>query len=106
MTITKYEHACMLLEEQGKQLLIDPGTFTKSLESLPNLTAIVITHAHFDHLDRDKVTEFSKASKAPIFSTSEVADQLDSLDVTIVEPGKEYQVGPFQMTFYGEDHAP
>jgi L-ascorbate metabolism protein UlaG (beta-lactamase superfamily) len=96
----------MLLEEQEKQLLIDPGSFTKSLESLPHLAAIVVTHAHFDHLDKDRVMELSKASKAPVFSTSEVAEQLQGADVTVVEPGKEYQVGPFQMTFYGQDHAP
>jgi L-ascorbate metabolism protein UlaG (beta-lactamase superfamily) len=106
MTITKYEHACMLLEEQEKQLLIDPGSFTKSLESLPNLAAIIVTHAHFDHLDKDRVMELSKASKAPVFSTAEVAEQLKGADVTVVEPGKEYQVGPFQMVFYGQDHAP
>jgi L-ascorbate metabolism protein UlaG (beta-lactamase superfamily) len=30
MTITKYEHACLSIEEEGKKLVIDPGQFSPS----------------------------------------------------------------------------
>jgi L-ascorbate metabolism protein UlaG (beta-lactamase superfamily) len=28
MKLTKYTHACIVLEEQGEKLVIDPGGFT------------------------------------------------------------------------------
>lgn len=106
MNITKYEHACLVVEEQGKQLLIDPGKFAESLPDLPNLVAIIVTHAHFDHLDSEKVAGLSKKYKAPIFTTNEAKNELPGVDVTTPELGKEFQVGPFSLEFFGEQHAP
>lgn len=54
MRITKYLHSCLLVEEQDKIILFDPGVFTyneKALtaEKLTNLDYILITHEHPDH---------------------------------------------------------
>jgi hypothetical protein len=35
MRITKHEHACLRLEREGSQLIIDPGSFTLPLQDLP-----------------------------------------------------------------------
>lgn len=55
MNITKYLHSCLLIEEQGKTLLLDPGQYTYEaqvfpLETLKQLDYIVITHEHPDHM--------------------------------------------------------
>lgn len=54
MKITKYLHSCLLIEEAGKTILIDPGEYTYDayvfpLETLPALDNIIITHEHADH---------------------------------------------------------
>lgn len=54
MHITKYLHSCLLVEEQGKTMLIDPGNFTYNahvfaVDKLEKLDYILITHEHEDH---------------------------------------------------------
>ncbi len=56
MKITKYVHSCLLVEEQGKTALIDPGNYTfqskaLDLRYIEKLDFVLITHEHQDHLD-------------------------------------------------------
>ena len=51
MKLTKYEHACVVLEDQGQKLVIDPGMFSPDFNDLRDITALVITHQHGDHFD-------------------------------------------------------
>ena len=50
MRITKYGHACLLLEEGSARILIDPGAFSQGFEELTGLTAVLLTHQHMDHV--------------------------------------------------------
>ena len=55
MKITKYVHSCLLVEEQGKTALIDPGSYTFQSKALDvryieKLDFVLITHEHSDHL--------------------------------------------------------
>jgi L-ascorbate metabolism protein UlaG (beta-lactamase superfamily) len=54
MQTTKYLHSCLLVEEQNKTILIDPGVFTYNehaldINKLNKLDYIAITHEHADH---------------------------------------------------------
>jgi L-ascorbate metabolism protein UlaG (beta-lactamase superfamily) len=54
MRITKYLHSCLLVEEQDKTILIDPGQYTYQskvfpFESVKKLDYLLITHEHNDH---------------------------------------------------------
>ncbi|MDO8654875.1 MAG: MBL fold metallo-hydrolase, partial [bacterium] len=51
-----YVHSCLLVEEQGKTALIDPGNYTfqskaLDLRYIEKLDFVLITHEHQDHLD-------------------------------------------------------
>jgi L-ascorbate metabolism protein UlaG (beta-lactamase superfamily) len=55
MRISKHLHSCLLIEDNGTTVLLDPGIFTfneKALDiaSLQKLDYIAITHEHFDHM--------------------------------------------------------
>lgn len=54
MEITHLGHACLLVEVADQRVLIDPGTFS-DLDGLRDLTAVVVTHQHPDHVDPDRV---------------------------------------------------
>ncbi len=55
MRVTKEEHACLLVENEGKTLVVDPGSFTTALVGLTDVVAIVITHEHADHWTDDQL---------------------------------------------------
>jgi len=55
MKISKHIHSCLLVEDEGKTILIDPGKYSydeKALNvvSLEKLDMIAITHQHSDHM--------------------------------------------------------
>jgi L-ascorbate metabolism protein UlaG (beta-lactamase superfamily) len=100
--LTKYTHACVRLEKDGKVLLIDPGAWVEDA-ALQGVDAILVTHEHPDHLDADRV----KASDAPIWTNSGVSAQLGELGdrVTVIEGGKSFEAAGFSVSAFGNDHA-
>ncbi len=107
MVITKYEHACIVVEEAGQRLVIDPGVFSKSLPgNITGVVAIVITHSHQDHLQESAVKQLiTNNPDVKIFSTQQVADEFQNLQVTIAEPGSTQRIGAFTLAFFGGNHA-
>src|SRR4051812_49059415 len=100
MNITKYEHACVVIEEQGKKLVIDPGEFTTSLADFSNITAVVVTHMHGDHLDPVKLrTIFLANPEARFFGTAEVAKEVPDIPFTAVTGGAAETIAPFKLAF-------
>ena len=57
MKLTKFTHACVRLEKEGRVLVLDPGTFSETDQALAGAAAVLITHEHPDHIDVDAVTE-------------------------------------------------
>jgi len=54
MRITKYGHACVALEKDGRRIVLDPGSLTE-LDATEGADAILITHQHFDHFAEQTV---------------------------------------------------
>ncbi|MBO1770831.1 MBL fold metallo-hydrolase [Agrococcus sp. TF02-05] len=105
MRVTKREHACMILDEDGRQLVIDPGNQTGPV-SAPDLVAIVITHEHADHWDAGRLRELLAANPGtPIYAPAGVAAAAEEFDVTVVEAGERVTAGPFRLRFFGGTHA-
>jgi len=106
MKITKYEHACIVVEMDGKRLVIDPGSFTKSLTDLQNIVGVVITHVHADHFEKDLVASILAANTdAPVISVKEVTDQLKDVATITIDAGDHKTIGPFSLEFFGGRHA-
>lgn len=107
MNVTKYEHACLLIEEQGQKLLIDPGVFSESCQDFENVCGVIVTHVHPDHFDIAKITKIvDQNPKVRIFTVQDVADKLgEQAAVTVVSAGQQADCGPFSLEFFGELHA-
>jgi L-ascorbate metabolism protein UlaG (beta-lactamase superfamily) len=104
MKLTKHPHAHLTLEQANQKLIIDPGIFSADLGDIANVTAIIVTHSHADHLDADHITQIQAANPSvQLFTTADVAELLDG--ATVVQHGERITVGAFELRFYGQEHA-
>lgn len=112
MRISKYVHSCLLLEKAAGKLLFDPGTFSFAegavkAEQFRDLTAILITHAHPDHLEEAALkTILANNSSATVFANSDVQRQLSKKGIAaeVFESGSR-NVGDFEVTALAAAHA-
>ncbi|TWH19597.1 MBL fold metallo-hydrolase [Prauserella rugosa] len=82
LRVTWFGHASTLVELDGARLLVDPMWSDRAspsrvvgprrlfalphgLGDLPQVDAIILSHDHYDHLDRDTVRELARRQNAP-----------------------------------------
>jgi L-ascorbate metabolism protein UlaG (beta-lactamase superfamily) len=118
-------HATMLLRVGGRTILTDPVLSTRvglglglmtggpkrlvapalSLDELPPLDLILISHAHFDHLDRPTLYRLSK--KTPVITSEHNRDLIADLgfrDVSELRWGESHAVGGLRVTACEVNH--
>jgi L-ascorbate metabolism protein UlaG (beta-lactamase superfamily) len=112
MKLTKYTHACIRLEKDGKVLVLDPGTFSESAEALDGAHAVLITHEHPDHVDVPAMTRALEASAGlAVFAPAGVAATLQeeapqaAERIHPVEPGSAFDAACFEVRSFGGQHA-
>lgn len=82
MRITKYIHSCLLIEKDADKILFDPGLFTfvegiVKPSQFQNLSAIVLTHNHPDHIDADSLKQIvENNANAVVLANSEIIEKL------------------------------
>ncbi len=109
MQISKLEHACLLLSIGSEQLVIDPGSYTRDLDELGPVSAVVITHVHDDHCSEEQLSRLLATNpKLQVFGTGEVchrlAKSMPELATHEVHHGDFYRVANFELEFFGEQH--
>ena len=76
MKITKYTHACVRLERDGRVLVIDPGNFSEP-EAVDGADAVIITHSHADHLEPATILAAYRANRdLVVLAPADAADEL------------------------------
>ncbi len=106
MEVTKLEHACQVLTRDGVRLVLDPGNLTRPLD-LTGVAAVVVTHAHPDHVTPDQVRRVLDGNPdAVVIGPAGVAAALADAGVAVdvVTDGDARSVGPFALTFHGTRH--
>lgn len=106
MKITKYGHACLVVEQGENRLIVDPGFYTEDLPEVSNVAAIVITHQHDDHCYEPQLDRIlANNPDAKIFGPDEVVKRLGGYPATAVHHGDYHVVGGFTLEFFGDMHA-
>lgn len=108
MLITHVGHSCLLLETAQARVLVDPGVFTHGFEEFTGLDAVLITHAHLDHYDAERLPVLLEANDgARLIAEPETAAELGrtGLEVTALHPGESAAVGDLTVTASGGIHA-
>ena len=115
--VTWIGHASFLIQTQGMNLLIDPNwaRWLKvikrvrhpglKLHDLPAIDLVLVTHAHFDHLDRKTLR--GVADDQPIVVPYEVGNLVHDLGFRTVHElhhWETHQHGPVKITFTPAHH--
>lgn len=111
MKITHLGHSCVLLEAADQRILIDPGNFS-DLSKVHDLTAILVTHQHPDHVDPAQLAPLLAANpEAQVLLEAQTVHQLgeaagdhrDRLDS--MPTGTDVHLGAVTITPVGQRHA-
>ncbi|MEK7174552.1 MAG: MBL fold metallo-hydrolase [Patescibacteria group bacterium] len=108
MRITKFGHSCLLVEEGGARIMLDPGSYSTGQNDAKDVDAILITHEHQDHLSPDSLKAVLKNSpNAKVFANKGVGAvlQKEGIAFTIVEGGTKFEVKGVTVEAVGRDHA-
>jgi L-ascorbate metabolism protein UlaG (beta-lactamase superfamily) len=108
MRLTKFGHSCLLVEEGGARVLLDPGSFSEGFEGLEGLTAVCVTHQHADHLDGGRLRRLLDANPgARVVADEGSAEPLGQAgaEVEVVHDGDELALGGLGLRVVGRDHA-
>lgn len=105
MRITRYGHSCLLVEDGDARLLLDPGVFSSGFEQLRGLTAVLVTHAHPDHLDAGRLRALLEDNPDARLHVDEgSAGQLGDLAPVVVHGGDALDLG-VRVDVLGTEHA-
>ncbi|WP_457962862.1 MBL fold metallo-hydrolase [Arthrobacter sp. D1-29] len=112
MKLTKYTHACVRLEKDGRVLVLDPGTFSETKEALAGAEAVLVTHEHGDHIDVPAMVNALRGNDSlAVFGPAGVAAHLREEApeaagrIHTVEPGSSFEAAGFSIRSYGGQHA-
>jgi len=108
MRLTKFGHSCLLVEEGGARVLLDPGSFSEGFETLEGLTGVCLTHQHIDHVDPERVRPLlGRNPGVRVVSDEGSAEALGEAgaDVEVVHDGDELALGGLALRVVGRDHA-
>ena len=112
MKLTKFTHACVRLEKEGRALVVDPGTLSEAEQALEGAAAVLITHEHADHFDAEAITGALLANQElQIFAPDGVAAQLrDKASgaaerIHSVAAGSTFEAAGFDIRSFGGQHA-
>ncbi|MEV1019492.1 MBL fold metallo-hydrolase [Streptomyces sp. NPDC050264] len=98
MRITKYTHACVRLEHEGRVLVVDPGIWSEP-DALTGADAVLVTHEHADHVDILRL----RGLGVPVYAPAEA--DIPGPDVQRVSAGAEFAAAGFAVRAVGGRHA-
>ena len=108
MNITKYGHACLLIEENGARILIDPGAYSSGFEGLTDLDGILITHVHPDHVVPETFVELVKNNpQAALYGDADTVAALaeDGATLQVASDKDTFEIGGVSVEVIGSEHA-
>ncbi len=92
MKIKKLGHCCLVIEENGKRIMTDPGSWTiDKNEKENNIDLVIITHEHGDHIHIESLKKILENNPSAIVITNEGVGKL--LD----EAGIKYEILDYKI---------
>lgn len=99
MQVTKYPQSCLIVEVDGRRLLIDPGVFVTASytpDDLGEVDAVLYTHRHPDHVDTDLAVTLHQRG-IELFGNADVCELLGRPLVTEVRDGEPFEAAGVEV---------
>lgn len=110
MRVTKHAHACLEVEHGDARIVVDPGGFTPRTPALlETADAVLVTHAHGDHLSLDAMTTAMRVRESlvvygPDDAMAPLRDAFADRARTLA-PGDVLEVAGLDVSVHGGLHA-
>ncbi len=110
MKIKKLGHCCFVVDINGQRIMTDPSNFNYGGNSVSekDISLILITHEHADHLHIDTLKEILKNNeKTIVISNTSVGKLLTEagINYTKLEEGGNYDLKGILIKGFGDKHA-
>jgi len=109
MKIKKIGHSCLLINENGLNIVTDPGSFTaEAIKGLTGINVILICDEHMDHFDLSSVQALLKNNpEAKIITQKSVQKLLadTGIESSVVLDKQQTEVRGVKFEGCGQKHA-
>jgi L-ascorbate metabolism protein UlaG (beta-lactamase superfamily) len=109
MKIKKLGHCCLVIEDNGKRIMTDPGSYTVTEQEMEkNIDLILITHEHGDHLHVNSLKNIlANNPNAVVVTNSGVGKILDEAGIQYkkLEDGGTGEFSGVSLEAHGNKHA-
>lgn len=109
MKVKKIGHCCFVAEpKEGVRIMTDPGAFSTIQVEEKNISLVLITHEHQDHLHLESLKKVLENNpNAVVITNTAVGKILDEAGIkyTKVEEGQKYDLQGVNISGFGNTHA-
>jgi len=107
MKLTKFQHACFVVEKGGVSVVVDPGNLTHDFIMPKHVAAVFITHNHPDHIDAQLViTILRQHPKAVLLAHESILTDFKNEHTQAISVGETVDAGGISLQFVGGTHEP
>lgn len=105
MKLTKFEHACFVVEKDGVGIVVDPGNFTHDFIMPKHVAAIFVTHNHPDHCDNQLIISILREHPTAVLLAHEsIVHDFPNEHTQPVNVGETVEAGGITLQFVGGTH--
>lgn len=113
--ITFFKHASLALEFDGKHIYVDPVSSFACYAELPKADLVLVTHSHYDHLDKAAIDTLSTPATAIVCDhtsaqtlggkcrTMRPGDMLQPCKGVEIEAVAAYNTSPDRLQFHPKE---
>ena len=109
MKIKKIGHCCFVAEpKKGVKIMTDPGAFSTAQIEEKDISAVIFTHEHQDHLHVESLKRVFKNNPNAIIITNTAVGKILSesgMQYTKIEEGEHYNLSGVDISGFGHKHA-